>query len=1464
MDINSIGGPGFPEEFPPTSNNGSTPLSPEELDPKVSSFKEVIAGELKKVKRSLSRLSAQLSQEIRQNPSSTSTLVASYREQVKSQIENFSKNLPPEAEAQLQELAPSHENEVMTSIQNELLQKYSAPSTAVNTLLANSNSSSLTQLCHQFLATSDVNLQEQIFEQIQMALGGLAPSQAPGSSTSESDNDLTTTPLSNAATGATAAQTPEPPPPPFQGTLPAGEWVVPFRIDPPPGTSLNQVYISDNQPFYNSKGDLVSTGTTPVLLSSLDCDATGPYLYLPSGNSGNIVIAATPINADPPPAVGTANAPYGMWEYTNKTDANGVRHINVDYSNVDNLTSSGAITFWNKDAQGQVTPTTTGSTGSWFPMVQKFSQYMEQYGQAAGWTQAMINSVVNGIGSDINGISPKHFAEEFFAPNFNCFFKDYLQNTLFKPGANGTLIGQGIQFTTRDGLFTLNGLTTDGQSLHFVNETTPSETIDIPLNLNSGLGWFSGGCCDDWQQFASNGTAQDLIRDITGIVNLGMTAQSIKTYSSQGIYDPTKLGEWIAQNPQKTDQVFYQTGVPYNVYERSVHEAGFNSYAFDYDECSGQSSDQDNLPSNVDHVTISWGSWSDQKPDPSQYPQWAKSLMSALNPTPPFTGEKKKLADGLLSWINREAIENPSPAPSIADYFTGTYPTNPTDSSQDIYMQYPGITQDDVVDICQLIGVINPPLPTRLDSLVSQIGIAVNTASMGGDALDFAHSIESEIYSLNPTNPASITSFNQWIQTQCTNLYSKYPDLIKSSTQILWVTQIALACNVVLPAYNQGSLPSWAQPYQTSLNQLNVTSPAGISYRNFLLSSLYSSQDLKSYQSTLGQFCSSPANYLQDLFFHFPGINQSDLNLINSFYKSASVPTITPTDWDTRLSYLINPTQAPPSLPNITTAQGIATQEALITFILGQSNPSSSYDLTFAYFSKLAQQYGLLPSNPDYKTICSALGITPPPPSPLAAYIADINSWMQDQNPGIQELGNDILQYINKNPSLTPQQLISYLNTKLSGTVNSLDIYLQYQGLTNTALQKLCTAINQTYGSAGVAFPSATSMDQIFLQAWNWQPQASGVALKQDLLSEILSLGSQGTQVALTTWAKGIQSGSADYKNASLIDQATFCQITNLQPPTSLMAYIIDINTWMQDQNPGIQGLGNAILQYINSNPSLTPQQLISYLNTKLSSSVNSQDIYLQYQGLTNTALQKLCTVINQTYGSAGVAFPSATSMDQIFLQTWNWQPRASGVALKQDLLSEILSLGSQGTQVALTTWAKGIQSGSADYKNASLVDQATFCQITKLPTPSPSGPVPTAIINEINTYYGNFTNLYRVLQAMNIPGFTNIFGQIPLLNLPNPAAWNLLMGNMRIRCSQNPNPSWIAALQFAQTYSSSTQYDAGGALFSALTGAANQPGETSKALLETLVQLQKQSSALSIPDETEVNKLIDELSQSK
>ena len=84
----------------------------------------------------------------------------------------------------------------------------------------------------------------------------------------------------------------------------------------------------------------------------------------------------------------------------------------------------------------------------------------------------------------------------------------------------------------------------------------------------------------------------------------------------------------------------------------------------------------------------------------------------------------------------------------------------------------------------------------------------------------------------------------------------------------------------------------------------------------------------------------------------------------------------------------------------------------------------------------------------------------------------------------------------------------------------------------------------------------------------------------------------------------------------------------------------------------------------------------------------------------------------------------------------------------------------------------------------------------------------------------------------------------------------------MSIRCSQNPNPAWVSALKFAQAYSSPSQYNAGGALFSVVVAAANQPGETSQALLTTLGQLQKQYPNLSVQDEAEVNRLIGELSQ--
>lgn len=1036
---------GFQKNYHQHLITGPPPLPEEDLDQKVSAFKEIIGGELKKVERSLSRLSRQLSQEIRQNPSSTAKLVASYREKVKGQIENFFQNLSPEAQEQLKELAPSHENEVMKSIQNELFKKYSAPNTAVNTLLSNSNSSPLTQLCNQFLATSDVNLQEQIFDEIQMALGGGLPSsQSSGSSISGSDQ----------------------------------------------AESLLS-------PSTQSWG-----GQDEYSLGQVSQNLNGPSLPWSKAGSDFMKAIVMAINQ-----LGSGKT-------------------------VDDLES------W---------LTGLGDPRAMFP----------------GLVQQDLTNIIQSLGTNTSGLNYS-FPSPGTKPSYNV--------EPAPPSQNGMVAVR---------VFPPDGTKPQDVHIHIISQSN----------------------C-----YGASGTTTSCGQDIT---------MDSLPHDATGYY-------LYVPNPLTSGNIFFssQQITGSKVPEPGVLEKQGTIYAM------FEITNDSNNVCNVDYSGV----------------------------------------DGIDTTA------------SITSY--ANYPV-PGSSSIPLPPQTTGSTENRIDFLNQMANLLNKYGPASSWPWSTEMIQAMISGS--GDS---EHMISPKHLT---GDPAFQTFFQKYLDTELLNPADTNDTIV-----------------------NQGFNFEATSPISGAMIHYQLTAIKQISGH--------------AYMSFTGK--DGGNSYEIDI----PCATDQGENWFSGGTSGVWDPTITSGEPHIRVFQNSNPINA-----NIKAVPDLIRD---VTAMVNLGIPAQA-----------------IAKNIPGKVIG---------PGAVGSYIA-----------------------VHGSAALLYQANVPY------------NIYER-------------AAKEAGFGAYGFDYD-------------DWTGQSGEQANPISNLSHL--------SIHLGSW--GQSSGLGPYKT--------------------------DITNWMQDQNPGVQGLGNAILQYINSNPSLTPQQLINYLNTTLASISNSKDIYLQYPGLTEATLGELCTSINQTYGSAGVNCPSATSMDKLFFETWAWQPEASGAPLKQDLLNEILSLGSPGTQAALTSWAQGIRSSGADYKNASSVDQNTFCQITNLPPlPPPSGTVPAAIISEINTYYGNFTNLYRVLQAMNIPGFTNIFGPIPQLNLPSqtPAEWNLLIRNMRIRCSQNPNPAWVSALQFAQAYSSPTQYNAGGALFSAVVAAANQPGETSQALLTTLGQLQKQYPNLSVQDAAEVNRLIGELSQ--
>jgi len=324
-----------------------------------------------------------------------------------------------------------------------------------------------------------------------------------------------------------------------------------------------------------------------VKLSSLPKFGDGYLIYTLPIESGRILISVDKPTIWQDPDMNNASDPdtninWSMVELTTRDNPNPTpanpNGIWSDYSGVDFVGMPMQLqTHTNDGKPDQI----HGYDGNRQALINKALELLKQYDTTPGqvWNHLC---QYDGAGNVLRILAAKHM----LAPlgNFpNNYFQDYLEKT-FLPyfasnnlqvdasGANGnpveTYTGNAYQDSS------------DGKwYFKFVGQTDGNVVI-VPAETDNASAWLTGasGPWPDTKNPVPNTNAfKDLIRDLSAIANAGIKPEAMQgqLIDKQWMIDARNKGE------------YYQAPV-YNVYDRAMHEAGLNAYAYDYDDRLGQ------------------------------------------------------------------------------------------------------------------------------------------------------------------------------------------------------------------------------------------------------------------------------------------------------------------------------------------------------------------------------------------------------------------------------------------------------------------------------------------------------------------------------------------------------------------------------------------------------------------------------------------------------------------------------------------------------------------------------------------------------------------------------------------------------------------------------------------------------------------------------------------------------------
>lgn len=269
---------------------------------------------------------------------------------------------------------------------------------------------------------------------------------------------------------------------------------------------------------------------------------------------------------------------YSMIEFTSRNNPNPTpgnpNGIWFDFSAVDDVSLPLQLTTHTSDGQPDQV---RGYSGSASAFMNKAVQLLQQYDTTSGhiWSGLVQK---DGSGEVLRILA----AKQALAPlgSFpNNYFEDYLQNTFLPYFETNTLSMDGTALDGSIETYVGQVVSVGGQSFFQFKGEADGNVVMVPAYPDRAKAWFSGGlAADEFIPISPQGATEaykDLVRDLSAFVNAGVLPSVAQ---GQNI---TK--DWMESH--RSD--FYQAPV-YNVYDRALHEAGLDAYAYDYDDRLGQ------------------------------------------------------------------------------------------------------------------------------------------------------------------------------------------------------------------------------------------------------------------------------------------------------------------------------------------------------------------------------------------------------------------------------------------------------------------------------------------------------------------------------------------------------------------------------------------------------------------------------------------------------------------------------------------------------------------------------------------------------------------------------------------------------------------------------------------------------------------------------------------------------------
>lgn len=381
---------------------------------------------------------------------------------------------------------------------------------------------------------------------------------------------------------------------PPEGAQVKNNGLVPFTFHLPKGKDPSDVYVRvqgvdpntkkacyisfdpQGNPTYHDVGD--PTTKDPSAYSSKLSDLPST-VNIPEVTSGNMFFSiCKPLQGANPdrnnPSLPDYKTKWSMMEFTNNGGG-----ITVDTTAVNSF-GSPTLQMQMDSTQGEGPK--IGYAGDPAALLAKAHQLIDNYaGSASEWKELF-------SGHDgINRISSPKFDN-----TFNHYYDNYLQKNFVPYYQTNDLY-----LTTRAGI--LRGhVSQDGKTFNFYDKEGALKASLPTTSQGSTRCWLTGAP-GDWQGGTGDaGVRADLMRDLSSLLNSGM--EPSKAITSQ---DHPITKEFF-ENASKSGllyQASYNGKPMYDLYERVMHEAGYNGYAYDYDDMLGkdgtQSTSHENAPS---------------------------------------------------------------------------------------------------------------------------------------------------------------------------------------------------------------------------------------------------------------------------------------------------------------------------------------------------------------------------------------------------------------------------------------------------------------------------------------------------------------------------------------------------------------------------------------------------------------------------------------------------------------------------------------------------------------------------------------------------------------------------------------------------------------------------------------------------------------------------------------------------